>query len=267
MPPAPSYDPPARTPSRTAPRTEQRSGSGGGGSSSGTAVSRGSSGGSTSGSSSSGGSRTSSGGSSSSSASSVRGGEPSGRSIGSAIARERGNRPATGQAVERPLLATTPGLGYQVIYNSWSPWYSGRYGYRYGYGYYGCGWCYSRYYWNPYYGYGYPYSWYGYYDPFWSFGASTSVGYSSSARDSFDDAPRREVGSIRIKANLADAKVYIDGVLVGVVDDFDGLSDHLELDAGPHEMEIRAEGYRSLVKDIVVKSGKTMTERVSLKKQ
>ena len=51
------------------------------------------------------------------------------------------------------------------------------------------------------------------------------------------------------------------------VDDFDGLTNHLEIEAGPHEMEVRADGYATLIKDINVKAGQTTTERLSLKKK
>ena len=37
--------------------------------------------------------------------------------------------------------------------------------------------------------------------------------------------------------------MYIDGALAGVVDEFDGLKDHLEMEGGKHTMELRAEGY------------------------
>ena len=75
------------------------------------------------------------------------------------------------------------------------------------------------------------------------------------------------MGSLRIKAKPATAKIYIDGTLVGTVDDFDGLTNHLEIEAGPHEMEVRADGYATLIKDINVKAGQTTTERLSLKKK
>ena len=51
--------------------------------------------------------------------------------------------------------------------------------------------------------------------------------------------------TIRLKANVKEAKVYVDGALYGTVDEFDGLGDHLELDGGRHTLELRADGYET----------------------
>ena len=69
-----------------------------------------------------------------------------------------------------------------------------------------------------------------------------------------------------MKASPATAKIYIDGGLVGTVDEFDGLNDHLELDGGRHAIELRAEGYETYKGEISVAIGKTQTVRLSLKK-
>jgi hypothetical protein len=60
------------------------------------------------------------------------------------------------------------------------------------------------------------------------------------------------------------AAIYIDGALAGVVDDFDGLTNHLRLPAGSHTYELRAEGYRTHTGTLSVVAGQTRTERVSL---
>ena len=73
-------------------------------------------------------------------------------------------------------------------------------------------------------------------------------------------------GSIRLRASPSSASVYIDGALVGKVDEFDGFTDHLELDGGMHQLELRAEGYETYRGQIDVEVGKTLTERISLKK-
>lgn len=155
-----------------------------------------------------------------------------------------------------------------LIYYPWSSYYSRYgyygYGYNYAFGYSPCGWgygCpawYAPYWYDPFYRYGYGYG-YGQYDQY-------DQNYSSSSRgDTYE--PERRMGSIRVKAKPNTAKIYIDGTLVGTVDDFDGLTNHLELEAGPHEMEIRADGYVTLVKTITVKADQTMTERLSLKRK
>jgi hypothetical protein len=58
----------------------------------------------------------------------------------------------------------------------------------------------------------------------------------------------------------------VDGALVGVVDEFDGLTNHLQLDPGRHQIEVRAAGYESYVADVNVTDGKTTTTRAKLKK-
>jgi hypothetical protein len=77
-------------------------------------------------------------------------------------------------------------------------------------------------------------------------------------------ADRRSVGAIRLRANPRDARVYIDGAFAGIVDDFDGLTHHLELEPGPHQLELRADGYESYLRELRVEAGRTLTTRVNL---
>jgi hypothetical protein len=46
------------------------------------------------------------------------------------------------------------------------------------------------------------------------------------------------------------AEVYVDGSYAGVVDDFDGHFQHLDLTAGPHHIQLRAAGYQPLEFDV-----------------
>ena len=176
----------------------------------------------------------------------------------------------TGRAIERPANMYYGGNGNVGFYypgnpfspwGRWYPWFYGGYGYvsydpwRYGS---------SRY---SLLRYGY---WYNPYDPFcgsyWCdpypyYGG----GYSSSSKD--DDKDDDEAfGSVRLRVSPAHAKVYVDGTLVGVVDDFDGLGDHLKLSLGTHLVEIKADGYETFVPQITIQEGKTTTVRGSLKK-
>ena len=45
------------------------------------------------------------------------------------------------------------------------------------------------------------------------------------------------------------------------------LSGHLALAGGMHQLELRADGYQTYSADINVAVGKTITERISLKKK
>ena len=67
---------------------------------------------------------------------------------------------------------------------------------------------------------------------------------------------------MRITGAPRDAQVFADGYYVGIVDDFDGVFQHMNLEAGPHHIEIEIPGYDDpLAFDIVVQSGRTITYR------
>jgi hypothetical protein len=56
----------------------------------------------------------------------------------------------------------------------------------------------------------------------------------------------------------------VDGALAGTVDDFNGLSNHLKLAEGVHQLELRAEGYEVYSTEVEVVAGKTRTTRASM---
>lgn len=95
------------------------------------------------------------------------------------------------------------------------------------------------------YGYGYP----GYYSGY----PSTAYGYgrSTHARLRILDAPRH-------------AQVYVDGYYAGIVDDFDGVFQHLELTPGPHRIEIAAVGFAPVTFDVQAQGGRTLTYRTRM---
>ena len=111
----------------------------------------------------------------------------------------------------------------------------GAYGYPYNYGYYP----------NYRYGYGYP-GYYGYSSGYYGGGY-----IDGHARLRILDAPRN-------------AEVYVDGYYAGIVDNFDGVLQHLELTPGPHQIEIRAYGFAPLVFDVNAIGGRTITYRARL---
>ncbi len=123
-------------------------------------------------------------------------------------------------------------------------------------------------YWYPY-GFGFGYGYYGYYPGY--YGGSMAMGYYGGGGGYSEGEERYSsgvaMGSIRLRASPSNAKVYVDGTLMGIVDDFDGLSNHLDLSAGQHTLEIRADGYETYTGTVNVLEGKTMTERVSLNKK
>jgi hypothetical protein len=181
------------------------------------------------------------------------------------VSRDREGRPVTGRAVARD---TVPGFDLPLFgpWGRWFPYYGTGFGPSFGFvtfnpwGIYGATrWNWYRHgYWYDPYGY-YPFGW----DPYYP---GYGYGYGSYTYHDERSEEDRNMGSIRLKANAKEARVYIDGALVGTVDDFDGFSDHLELTAGTYAIELRADGYETYSGELVVEASKTLTERVSLKK-
>lgn len=149
-------------------------------------------------------------------------------------------------------------------------------------GYWSPGYYYPRHYYSPwsyYYGpgayspwiYG-GWSWYSYgwndpflYDPY---GYAGMPYYWTSTGDDYDDRDSGvPTGSLRLRVNPSSARVYVDGALAGVADEFGGLGNHLTLPEGRHEIEFRADGYATVSREVTVKAGRTQTERVNLEEQ
>ena len=114
-------------------------------------------------------------------------------------------------------------FGFYAGYPYYSPYY-------YPYGYYGA-----------YGAYGYPYGGYPYYG-----------GYVSP-----DEA--RGIGGVRIVDAPKEAQVFADGYYAGTVEDFNGTFQHLDLEAGPHHIEIRMGGQPVQQVDVNIVPGETMT--------
>jgi hypothetical protein len=49
------------------------------------------------------------------------------------------------------------------------------------------------------------------------------------------------------------------------VDDFDGTFQHIDLEVGPHHIEIRAPGFETIAFDVNVEPGRTITYRASMR--
>ena len=79
---------------------------------------------------------------------------------------------------------------------------------------------------------------------------------ATAARTPCRAAPR--YGGVRIQGAPRQAEVYVDGNYAGIVDDFDGTFQRLDLEPGSHEIEIRTPG-RPLMYDVNVTPGQTLT--------
>jgi hypothetical protein len=195
--------------------------------------------------------------------------------------RVRSGRPSTGGAVQREA-GRTGGFPPSAV----NTWYGDvnrlRFEPRYYYGYslynpysYGSRWSWGRYgmwydpfdpfgysslYMDPFYGPG------GYGGGYMSYGGG-SVGGAGSYYGTRSAPEFESTGSVRLRVKPSQAKVYLDGTLMGIVDQFDGLTSHLAAPAGTHEIEVRADGYNTLKLTVDVEPDRTVTARGSLKKQ
>ncbi len=106
---------------------------------------------------------------------------------------------------------------YYPYYSAW-PYWGGYYGY-------------PAFYYGGFYGAPYPY-------------ARAYYGYS-------DRAP----SAVRLEVNPVEAEVYVDGYLAGIVDEFDGFFQRLNLTPGAHEIVIYLDGHRSIREKLYLSPG------------
>lgn len=84
--------------------------------------------------------------------------------------------------------------------------------------------------------------------------------YGGGAYGYFDIAPGFAYGSLRIVDAPRDAQVFVDGYYAGVVDDYDGVFQRLNLEPGGHQIEIDVyPGVPPLYFDVFVEPGRTVT--------
>ena len=94
------------------------------------------------------------------------------------------------------------------------------------------------------------------------YGTSGLYPYGYTPRAYYDPLPGRPYGGLRITDAPREAQVFADGYYVGIVNDFDGIFQHLNLEAGPHSIEIRLPGYNDAIQfDVVIQPGQTITYR------
>jgi PEGA domain-containing protein len=71
-------------------------------------------------------------------------------------------------------------------------------------------------------------------------------------------------GGVSLEFSPGGAAVYVDGSYAGVVDDFDGARQPLNLTAGTHRIEITAAGYEPMTFDVTVQPGQLIPYRGDL---
>jgi PEGA domain len=95
------------------------------------------------------------------------------------------------------------------------------------------------------------------------------LGYSYMP--SVDAAPMRlpqpvPEGALRFETTPGSAQVYVDGYYVGLVDDFGLEGRALELEAGPHRVEVRESGYATLGFEVNIGVNQTTRYRGDLER-
>ena len=171
---------------------------------------------------------------------------------GHAVSRPGG---AVGRAVPRGSVPVRPPVTGPYRSYGHYPYYYPYRGFGLGFNYYGYPFGYL--------GYGYPGYGYGYYGGHGYDGYGYGYGYPGY----ITAAPSEAYGRVRIQDAPRDAQVFADGYYVGVVDDFDGAFQHLNLEVGVHQIEIRAPGFETLALDVNVQPGQTITYRARMRAQ
>ena len=72
-------------------------------------------------------------------------------------------------------------------------------------------------------------------------------------------APGGAYGSLRIVDAPSEAQVFVDGYYAGTVDDYDGVFQHLNLEAGVHHIEIEGREGAPIEFDVRLEAGRTLT--------
>ena len=74
----------------------------------------------------------------------------------------------------------------------------------------------------------------------------------------------KDVGVLRLDVEpFAALQVFVDGYFVGTPADFGG---GLEIEEGPHRIELRAQGYRTIAFDAQIAAGRTISYRAALER-
>jgi hypothetical protein len=157
-----------------------------------------------------------------------------------ATERDRGGRQSFGTAVARTHPPYHGGGGWYK-----PTWYYPYYPLTYGF------------FWDPWWGYGYPWAYGGY-----GYGYGYGGGYGYGA---YSGPVYEAYGGLRLKMKPREAEVFVDGYFAGVVDDFDGAFQQLNLDVGPHRIEVRQAGYEPLAFEIRTQPHEKITYKGELK--
>jgi hypothetical protein len=71
-------------------------------------------------------------------------------------------------------------------------------------------------------------------------------------------------GSVRLQVSPRQAEVFVDGYFAGTVDDFDGVWQRLNIEAGEHEIQVYLAGYRPYSQRFYLQPGKSFNIKHTL---
>jgi hypothetical protein len=102
---------------------------------------------------------------------------------------------------------------------------------------------------------------YGVFDPF-----AVDFGFAGPTVWTTTTPVKEEKGVLNLHVKPREAEVYVDGGLVGQVNQFESLFHKLRLEAGVHRVELRAPGYQPLIFNARIVAGESMTYSGTLEK-
>jgi hypothetical protein len=101
------------------------------------------------------------------------------------------------------------------------------------------------------------------FNPYWYWSPAVEVDENAVPEGPLLDSDR-PAGGLQLDVEPRRAMVYVDGRLIGRVEEFSGYFKHLDLPAGLHRLDFVASDFDPLVADLVVSPGHTTTYRASL---
>ena len=76
--------------------------------------------------------------------------------------------------------------------------------------------------------------------------------------------PQPPLGGLQLDVTPHSAQVFVDGAYIGIVDQFRGYYQHMDIPAGFHRVEIYAPDYEPLAFETVISPTRTQTFRASM---